>query len=240
MVHREYARSGTVAIDWWTPKQVADGDPFGAGGKPTRVDRLPAVTVLPAHALPYGAFVSPATARRLGLAVVPTTLLATPRVVPDQAAVDELTSRLGVLQDSPSGSTVTVERGPQDYGLTVGWIAAAACAVVVVAAAAAAVGLSRIDTRPDAGTLASIGAAPSVQRRTAFWTALAVAGLGAVVGPAHALIAAGARGGPRAPGGVAPPGGPVLALALGVPLLIASVSAAVRPVRPTSRRAAIA
>lgn len=241
VVHHTYLQRGTIVIDWWTPKQLSAGDQFGGTGHPTKVDRVPAVADYPTHELPYGAFVSPATAARLGLPTIPTTVLATPRTLPTQAQLDDLASRLGTLQNNPSGVYVTVERGPQDPTQQVGWIAALACAVIVVAAAGAAVGLSRIDNRPDADTLAAVGAPPAVQRRTAFWLALIVGGTGALVGGGLALIPAVALALPGSPLQFAPPWIPILVLALGVPVLIAIVSWAVRPAnRQLSRRTAIA
>ena len=229
VVHRDYLQHGSIAIDWFTPKQLSDGVQFGAAGHPTRSDHLPAVAVYPAHALPYGAFVSPATAQRLRLPSVPTTLLATPRVLPTQAQLDELEQRLGTLQNSAVGTYVTVERGPQDPTQQVGWIAALACAIIVIAASAAAVGLSRIDNRPDSDTLAAIGAPPAVQRQTAFWLALIVGGTGAVVGGGLALIPTIALTMPGSPLPFAPPWEPMLALVIAVPALIAVASWAIRP-----------
>ncbi|WP_375389593.1 FtsX-like permease family protein [uncultured Amnibacterium sp.] len=241
VVHSDYLQQGAIDIGWWTRTQLSEGGAFGAAMHPTRTDRIPAVADRPSHEVPYGAFVSAATAQRLGLPTVPTVLLATPKVLPTQAQLDELSQRLGTLQDNPSGVYVTVERGPQDPTQQIGWIAALACAVIVVAAAGAAVGLARIDNRPDADTLAAVGAPPAVQRRTAFWLALIVGGTGAVVGGGLALIPAIALALPGSPLSFAPPWLPILTLALGVPVLIAVVSWAVSPAkRGLSRRTAIA
>jgi hypothetical protein len=241
VTHHSYLTHASIAIDWFTPKQLADGAAFDSASHPAKVDHVPAVADYPAHELPYAAFVSPATAERLGLPSTPTTLLATPDVLPTQAQLDTLAQRLGTLQNNPAGLYVAAERGPQDPTQQVGWIAALACAIIVIAAAAAAVGLSRIDNRPDADTLSAIGAPPWVQRRSAFWLAMIVGGTGAVVGGGIALIPAIALTLPGSPLPFAPPWLPILALVIAVPLLIAGASWAIRPAnRQLSRRTAIA
>lgn len=241
VTHRDYAKDSQISIGWYTAKQLSDGAAFGAGGRPARIDRLLAVTDYPTHELPYAAFISTSTAKRLGLRSVPTVLLATPSTTPNQAQLDELSQRLGSLQNNPSGVYLAVERGPQDPTQTVGWIAVLACAVIVVAAAAAAVGLSRIDNRPDADTLAAVGAPPALQRRNAFWLALIIGGTGTIIGGTFALIPAIALALPGSPLAFAPPWIPALTLVLGTPLAIATASWAIRPAnRQLSRRNAIA
>ncbi|HEY8281874.1 MAG TPA: ABC transporter permease [Leifsonia sp.] len=241
VVHHSYLQHGSIAIDWYTPKQLSNGAEFAAPSHPTKVDRVLAVADYPAHELPYAAFLSPATAQRLGLPTIPTTLLATPTTGPTQAQLDTLAQRLGTLQNNPSGVYLAAERGPQNPTEQVGWIAALACAIIVVAASATAVGLSRVDNRPDADTLAAVGAAPALQQATAFWLALIVGGTGAVVGGAFALIPAIALTLPGSPLPFAPPWAPVLALVIGVPALIALASWMIRPTtRQLSRRNAIA
>lgn len=241
VTHHDYLHSNHITIGWYTPKQLTDGAAFGAGGRPERADSLPAVADYPAHELPYAAFISASTAKRLGLPTIPTVLLASPETRPSQAQLDELSQRLGTLQNNPAGTYITAERGPQDPTQTIGWIAVLACAVIVIAAAAAAVGLSRIDNQPDADTLAAIGAPPALQRRNAFWLALIIGGTGTIIGGAFALIPAAALALPGSPLAFAPPWIPALTLILGVPLLIALVSWAIKPAhRQLSRRNAIA
>lgn len=241
VTHSSYLAHASITINWFTPKQLANGAAFDNTSHPAKVDHLPAVADYPAHELPYAAFVSAATAKRLGLPSTPTTLLATPRTVPTQAQLDTLAQRLGTLQNNPSGLNVAVERGPQDPTQQVGWIAALACSIIVIAAAAAAVGLARIDNRPDSDTLSAIGAPPGVQRRSAFWLAMIVGGTGAIIGGSIALIPAVALTLPGSPLPFAPPWPPILALVIGVPLLIAATSWAISPTHQRlSRRTAIA
>ena len=241
VTHHSYLTHASITIDWFTPKQLTDGAAFDPKSHPVKVDHVRAVADYPTHELPYAAFVSATTAKRLGLPITPTTLLATPNVLPTQAQLDTLAQRLGTLQNNPAGLYVMVERGPQDPTQQIGWIAALACAIIVIAAAAAAVGLSRIDNQPDSDTLSAVGAPPSVQRRSAFWLAIIVGGTGAIVGGGIALIPAIALTLPGSPLPFAPPWLPILALVIGVPTLIAAASWAIRPThRQLSRRNAIA
>ena len=93
-------------------------------------------------------------------------------------------------------------------------------------------GLSQIDNRPDADTLAAVGAPLWVQRRSAFWLAMIVGGTGAVLGGGIALIPVIALNLPGSPLPFAPPWLPILALVI-VGIHAQQVR---RPVRTTRRR----
>ncbi|MEO6116889.1 MAG: FtsX-like permease family protein, partial [Pseudolysinimonas sp.] len=72
----QYVQNGVVTIDWWTPAQIFTGEQIQPNGTPTREDRLPAVVDSPTNLNEFGIMISPATAERLRIPVVPQLVMA--------------------------------------------------------------------------------------------------------------------------------------------------------------------
>ncbi len=156
-------------------------------------------------------------------------------------------ARLGEALAEGGGQVgLHVERGWSDSLSTARLLLVLVGGTLVLVATLTATGLAIADARPDAATLAALGAAPATRRWTAVGSALVVGGTGAVLGVltglapgiavAHPLTSTdyGAGADPV----VVVPWGLLAAVAVGVPLLAAVVTGlAVRSRLPTTRRA---
>ncbi|MCR2792166.1 FtsX-like permease family protein [Microbacterium sp. zg.Y625] len=199
------------------------------------------------QALPWGVVISPQTADDIGVLRGGLTLVA---AYPQPPSVTQL-DRLRADAESSSRAHPDVymyphlESGPPAPAGWL-WLILGATAVLVVAASAVALGLARVERRPDDATLAAVGGSRRLRRGIAFWQALVIAGMGAMTG---------------AVAGILPVWGLVLAsgnnynppqltdlpwvwltlLAVGLPLAIALASWLVPPRHPDlTRRTAIA
>ncbi|MCR2814955.1 ABC transporter permease [Microbacterium jiangjiandongii] len=199
------------------------------------------------QALPWGVVISPQTADDTGVLRGGLTLVA---AYPQPPSVTQL-DRLRADAESSSRAHPDVymyphlESGPPAPAGWL-WLILGATAVLVVAASAVALGLARVERRPDDATLAAVGGSRRLRRGIAFWQALVIAGMGAMTG---------------AVAGILPVWGLVLAsgnnynppqltdlpwvwltlLAVGLPLAIALASWLVPPRHPDlTRRTAIA
>ncbi|MGN6445739.1 hypothetical protein, partial [Amnibacterium sp.] len=210
---------GDAHLDWYTPKQLSDGAYESA--RPVRTTALATVTDLPVNPVQASLFVSTATASRLGLAVHPDRVLASFTRAPTSAELDAANAALGALGNVPYDNLIDVETGPQDLGSTIAWYVLLACLVIAVAAGATAIGLARVDGRPDDVTLASLGASPRIRRSIAAVQAIIVCGLGAVLGTLLGMLPALALGGATDSFPFSPPPVQLVLLALGIPAVIA-------------------
>jgi hypothetical protein len=232
-LYPQFVEHGKVTLDWWTPAQLFDGEFFRPGGTPQRSRSVDAVIDPGRHPAAFGVIVSPETAHRLGLHPRPIVLLARPSHQPSQAQLDELAAAVGagrINTDRRPTAYSYVENGPQRFAGTVGWIVLGVAGLITLGASVVALGLARNDARPDELTLGAVGAPPRTLRGIAFWQALVLAGLGSIVGGAFALVPAYAMSlsGQMA---FAPPWLQLGATAVGVPLMIAVVTALTRRVR---------
>lgn len=217
----DLAPRGRAIVDWFTPRQLAKN---WTSGPPRRTTRIDAAVDLPEQPLESSLFVTPATARALRMNTAPSSVLMTFERPPTDAELDAVNAALGAAANQPDSTWITVEQGPQDTGSTIAWYVLLACLVVAIAAGATAVGLARVDGRPDDVTLASLGASPRIRRTVAAAQALLVCGVGAAVGTALGLLPAVALGGATTSFPFSPPTVQLVLLVVGIPALLAAGS----------------
>lgn len=186
----QYLHDGTVAISWWPAEHWDNSRPFDATAPASRTEVLPAVTVSPAHDLPYGILLSRPTADALGLAYSASIVVASPDTPPTTSQVDTLNGRVGALTGVPDSNAAYVENGPPRRAGGLAWALVALSGLVAVAAASIAIALARADGRRDQLTLAAVGASRSVRRGIGFWQAAVLTGVGAVFGALTGLVPA--------------------------------------------------
>ncbi|MCR2812418.1 FtsX-like permease family protein [Microbacterium sp. zg.Y1084] len=237
---------GLVEVATVTAEQV-DGS-WDAATVQTRGDRsLEVVDLQTPVALPWGVIVSPQTAERLGVGYGGFTLVAAYDQPLSVTALDRLRAEAEAASRMNPDVYIwpQLESGPSAPAGWL-WLILGATSVLVVAASAVALGLARVERRPDDATLAAVGGSRRLRRGIALWQALVITGLGTVTG---------------AVAGILPVWGVVLAsgnsynppqltdlpwawlalLAVGLPLAIAIVSWLVPPRHPDlTRRTAIA
>ena len=191
---------GTVDLQWWGAEQfVPEDEPgeFLPAGAPLRSASLPAVFADPGHPVVFDLIVSPATAERLGLDVVPALALGT--AAPSMA---ELASMQQQLDTIGTHLWVQAQSGPGvGFDPAWRWGAVALAGGLIVVLAFVSIGLSRLEGRRTDQTLAAVGASPGIRRRITGWYTLLVVGASAVTGTAvGALTAASSWSGVLSPG----------------------------------------
>jgi hypothetical protein len=186
-LYPEYVRGHEVSIAWWTNSQLAAGPIPAPEEKAVRVERLDAVIDEPEHPIPYGLFITKATADRIGLDYQDMTILASLNTQPSTAQTDALSTALRALPGNPPSAQI--ENGPPSFAPWV-WAVVGLTSLIAIAAAAVAIGLARFDGRQDDSILASLGANRLVRRSFAFWQALVITGVGAVFGAALGVLPA--------------------------------------------------
>jgi putative ABC transport system permease protein len=165
--------------------------------------------------------VSPAAARRLRIPVAPTYVLFELDRLPTEA---EEQAAGAALRASGTSAELTVERGYRSE-FSLGLLALVLGAgVITLGAAGIATGLAQADARPDHATLAAVGADPRMRRSLAAMQALAIAGIGTVLGVAAGLVPALALVGATPALEPVLPWAQLLALLAGVPLLAAAAA----------------
>lgn len=214
----DLAPGGVATLDWFTPSQLMDG----STDHPRRTSTLPAVVDLPVHPLQDALYVTAATAKRLGVQVLPDRAVLTFSRTPTQTELDNATTALGALVNQPGTSGLSIETGPQDFGSMIAWYVLLACLIIAISAGATAIGLARVDGRADDVTLASLGASPRIRRSVAAVQALIVCGLGAVLGTALGLVPAIALGTATTSLTFAPPVLQLVLTSVGIPVVIAA------------------
>jgi hypothetical protein len=212
------APGGTATVDWFTPKRLSEDWSIKDAVRSTR---LPAVVDLPTNPVQAGLFTTPATAARLHLPTYPDRVAMRFSRTPTDAELDAANAALSAVANQPGQDQVHIEHGPQDLGSLVAWYVLLACLIIAVAAGATAIGLARVDGRPDDLTLGSLGAASRIRRSIAFVQALIVCGLGALLGTVLGLLPAMGLGGATASLPFAPPVLQLVLMALGIPIVIA-------------------
>lgn len=204
---------GEATLEW---KRFASG---GAGGSETvRTERLPATLIQAPERLAYGLFMTPATARNLGLDPVDALIVMDFRSEPDTGTLDAVNAELAAVY--PGVPLVSVTHDPADEGQLFQWIALGLVLLATISAAAVAIGLGRIESRRAEFTLWSIGADPALARlisglRTGAQTLLAVA-LGILIG---LIPGYGIWGGPTTGIDMSPPWAQLVIMLTGLPLL---------------------
>jgi hypothetical protein len=222
----QYSHNGIVTIDWWTPAQIWKGDQIQPDGKPTREDRLPAVVDSPTNLNVFGIMISPAAAERLGIPVLPKVVLAHAPM----ATTSQQDSVNGYLQSQTvkgqSPGYFYVENGPAHFAGPFVWLILAVAGLITLGASAVALALARADGRQDEYTLAAVGTPPRTLRGIAFWQAIGLAGIGSLIGVVVALVPAYALSFSGLP--FDPPWLQLACVGIGLPLLIALVTAGTR------------
>lgn len=138
-------------------------------------------------------FVSPAGAAELGIEYRPERVFGSYAEGPTVGQQDEIAAGAERLSDDLSSSDGRVyvsawlpNQPPESASWL--WLILGAVSVLVVAASAVALGLSRVERRPDDATLAAVGAQPGVRRAVSAWQALVIAGFGCVTGAVAGLV----------------------------------------------------
>jgi putative ABC transport system permease protein len=190
---------------------------------------LKAVVDSPKHPNSFGVVISPETAQRLGIPVVPKVVLitGTSATASQQDALNAYLQSHGTAVQ-PTGYVV-VETGPTQFAGVFAWLILAISGLITLGASAIALGLARIDGRRDEFIIGAVGAPPSTLRGIAFWQGIVLAGLGSLIGTAVSLVPAYALS--LSAFAFAPPWPQLAATAVGVPLLIAAVTAITRRTR---------
>ncbi|MDR2996545.1 MAG: hypothetical protein LBU78_00335 [Microbacterium sp.] len=227
----------TVRLSFWDQKEVhTSGSPT-----PLRTVELPA-DVRTDRGSAWPVILSPATARALDIAAVPTTWVALFDGGASLPTQDRVRADAETAESTGGNYTVYVENGPDPIAPWLVMVFAAVSAIVI-AAAAISLGLARIERRDDDATLAAVGATTRVRRAIGAWQALIIVGVGCVAGIAIGLIGAWALTQAAAPSLTLAdlPFVWLAALGVGLPLVIAVVSLGIRPPQATlTRRTAIA
>lgn len=247
-----YVTDGEITVASWTQEQ------WIFGGAPSNIFRddpdvvdpqwkksLPA-TVVSSPIAPYPVVIAPATARELGLEVVPVRVDGD---FPGPVGVAELDAMRGEAEVAGTEDVdlwVTQQDAPPG---TAAWLVPllAAVSVLVLGASAVALGLARFERRPDDATLAALGGTASVRRRIGFWQGPLIAGFGTFAGAVAGILPAigfwlSSRGAPQGELSLADiPWLLLVVLAVALPLGIALVSWLIPPRKPDlTRRTAIA
>jgi len=237
---------GRVEVGTVTVKQI-DGAWDEAIGDTREGRSLEVVDLRAPVALPWGVVIAPQTAERLGVGYGGFTLVAAYDEPLSVTAMDRL--RADTEAASRSGGDVYVwphlESGPPAPANWL-WLILGATSTLVVAASAVALGLARVERRPDDATLAAVGGSRRLRRGIASWQALVIAGMGALTGavagtlPVWGVVLASQNNyNPPQLGDL--PWAWLALLAVGLPLAIALVSWLVPPRHPDlTRRTAIA
>jgi len=225
---------------------AAHPDRSGEGIAYTSTTR-PAVVAVDGRQRPQAVYLAPETATVLGVSVGEWQLIAGYEPEIGTAALDRLRSELSYSRFPTELMSfwLVKESGPPDPAPWV-WLIIGATAVLVVGAAGVALGLARVERRPDDATLAAVGGSRALRRNIAFWQALTIAGVGAITGavagllPVWGVVISG-EGGFNPPTMADAPWLALVALAVALPLAIAVVSWLVPPRHPDlTRRTAIA
>ncbi|WP_261166091.1 ABC transporter permease [Microbacterium sp. Marseille-Q6965] len=245
---------GELVLNTWAYRQVDPGAAEDAlERRPTPQSSVALQTVRIDPDIPLtGAevYLTPESAAALGVDVRMHRFVAAYDVPLTQNELDALTERVAALTPgtvvydaSTISPTVRREDGPPDPAI---WyvLIVAATAVLVIGASSVALGLSRIERRPDDATLAAVGAAPRLRRSIAFWQGLIVAGFGCLTGAAAGILPVWGTTLANSHGTMFlsdVPWPALAALGLGLPLAIAAASWLVPPRMPDlTRRTAIA
>lgn len=234
---------GTIVFNEYT---LADNETaWSLDVEPVSTTGLPAVVLDLDENRQQTVFLSPQAAERLGVKTESFTLTAAYDEPPPTSAMDRMRREADAMSTGAISLYPHLETGPPDAAPWL-WLIVGATAVLVIGASSVALGLARVERRPDDATLAAVGGTRTLRRNIALWQGAIVAGVGAVVGTTAGLLPVWGVG--LASQTIYNP--PSLAdipwlwlaiLALGLPLVIALVSWLVPPRHPDlTRRTAIA
>lgn len=149
--------------------------------------RVPAQSVTPPHRLDLRVILSPAAADAFGFETEVQQLIASYDAPPTQESLDALALVADIQGTSGAGFNYRHETGPPSPAPWL-WLILGAAGVLVLGAGGVALGLARIERRPDDATLSAVGAGIGLRRGIAAWQALIVVGIGSVTGTVAGLI----------------------------------------------------
>ncbi|MEV4687677.1 ABC transporter permease [Microbacterium sp. LWH3-1.2] len=157
-----------------------------AVAEPQRTERLEAI-VVDAPLQPVAIAVDPGTAARLAMVLLPERVVATTPAPLGSAERDRMQAQAELLSGASFTLAPAVEEGPPSDAA---WMVPllAAVAVLVLGASAVALGLARLERRPDDATIAAVGATRSLRRGIGFWQGLIIAGFGTLAGAAVGVL----------------------------------------------------
>ncbi|WP_183086185.1 ABC transporter permease [Mycetocola tolaasinivorans] len=142
-------------------------------------DVIPASVAEPDVDIPYYGVISPETAKKLGMTVVPVTQLLTFAEMPTTAESDRMTAAVEQLAE---GASLWIEGGPNAFLQQVLWWIVLASALITLSAAGITAGLALADGRADQATLAGVGASTRLRRSVSAAQTLLTATLGTALG----------------------------------------------------------
>ncbi len=226
----------TARLDFWDVQSITSAKP----SEPMRSVEFPVDVHIGAPSA-YPVLLSPAAAERLGVQTVVRSWVGLFAEPPSTAVMDRLRADAETASAQGQIYDVRAENGP-DSPLPWLVLVLGVLSVIVISAAAISLGLARIERREDDATLAAVGATARLRRAVSAWQAIIIAGVGCVVGVLLGIVGTWAL--TQAVRGTLLSDLPatwLLAIALGLPLLIALVSLLIRPPNATlTRRTAIA
>lgn len=236
-----YARyvsdDGDVQVAIWDARELYTNDSMP---EPLRTVDIPA-DVHAGSSFGHPVILSPAAAEKIGIPRRITSWVTLFSTSPSDAMMDRLrvdaeTASVGGLQFD-----VRVENGP-DAPMPWLILVFGVLSVIVISAAAISLGLARIERREDDATLAAVGATAGLRRRVSAWQAVIIAGVGCVIGVLLGVIGTWALTQAASTTRMSDMPLPwLLAIAVGLPLVIALVSLLIRPPLPDlTHRTAIA
>ncbi|WP_110588536.1 ABC transporter permease [Microbacterium suaedae] len=186
----------TILFNEWRASDVYSAD-APLEDLPDAVSTREAETVLVETSWPFASgsqvYLSPEAADALGIDHAPDRVVGAYDGGPTTAQLDAVMADTEELttahrsDDVPSYFSASAGAEPPESGGWL-WLILGAVSVLVVSASAVALGLSRVERRPDDATLAAVGAQPGVRRSISAWQALVIAGFGCVTGTIAGLM----------------------------------------------------
>jgi hypothetical protein len=182
----QFVSSGHLTLAW---KNKEDDDPYERDtGRNVRTQVIRASVQQTPHAYGFGLFMSPSTAKALGISFSPNAIIARLDRAPTASQTDTLRNDLDLL--SSGALYAQDEEGPPIFAAAWSWALLALSGLVALGSAAVAISLARADGRKDDATLYSLGSSPAARRSFGFWQAIVLVGSGTIIGCVLSLIPA--------------------------------------------------
>lgn len=204
----------------WTDGEDGQGDTLTVTD-PDRTVTMDAMYVGTADPYQYTTLISEQTAEGLGIHTSSLFYVA----AFDTPAHDAVVERISAAVGDGTGIWVRAVTGPPSPTLGL-LLVLAATGILMLGTSVIVLGLARIDRQADDATLAAIGATPGLRRGIAFWQGLIIALLGAVTGATIGLLPVwGLTAESPYLSFEHAPWWLIATLALGLPLLVATINA---------------
>lgn len=244
---------GGARIGFWNAQDASEdggalvwrqGDGLGMGkgavwelSDPDRSEALDAVLVDTPDRYRYTTLISEQTAAALGIETGAVSLVGAFEEPADERLVERINAAAGI----DAGVDARAMTGPPTPVLEV-LLVLAATGILMLGTSTIVLGLARIDGRADDATLAAVGATPRLRRGISFWQGLIIALLGSLTGAAAGLLPVwGLLAQSQYLYAQDIPWWAIAAIAVALPLLVATVNAVTSRRRPVlTRRTAIA